>query len=48
MSGWLVEEATITVQLLGKQKDAKVIAADPEISAKIRTSLNAFVYALKP
>jgi hypothetical protein len=48
MSARIVEAATITVPLLGKQTDAKVIAADPEISAKIRAALQAFVDALKP
>lgn len=47
MSARIVEEATITVPLLGKQTEAKVIAADPAMAAKIRDALNAFVKAIK-
>jgi NAD(P)H-dependent FMN reductase len=47
MSARIVEEATITVPLLGKQTDAKVLAADPEMGAKIRGALDAFVSAIK-
>jgi NAD(P)H-dependent FMN reductase len=48
MSARIVDAATITVPLLGKQADARAIAADAEISAKIRAALEAFVKAIKP
>jgi hypothetical protein len=47
MSARIVDAATITIPLLGKQTDAKVIAADPEMGAKIRGALDAFVSAIK-
>jgi NAD(P)H-dependent FMN reductase len=48
MSARIVDAATVTVPLLGKQADARAIAADAEISAKIRAALEAFVKAIKP
>jgi NAD(P)H-dependent FMN reductase len=42
MSARIVEAATITIPLLGKQADAAIIVADPEMSAKIREALRAF------
>jgi NAD(P)H-dependent FMN reductase len=47
MSARIVEEATITVPLLGKQTDAKAMAADPAMAKKIRGALDAFVSAIK-
>jgi len=47
MSARVVEEATITIPLLGKQADAAAIAADPQMSAKIRAALSAFACALR-
>jgi DNA topoisomerase VI subunit B len=38
----MVDVATITVPLLGKQTDAAALAADPEIAAKIRDALDAY------
>lgn len=46
MSARLVDAATITVPLLGKQTDAADLAADPAIAAKIRDALAAFAAAL--
>jgi len=42
MSAKMVDVATITVPLLGKQTDAAAIAADPEGAAKIRGALEAY------
>jgi NAD(P)H-dependent FMN reductase len=47
MSARIVEAAAITVPLLGKQMDASAIAADAEISAKIRAALEAFAGAIQ-
>lgn len=48
MSARIVEGASITVPLLGKQTDAAAIAADPAIGSKIRAALEAFVEAIRP
>jgi len=42
MSARVVDVATITVPLLGKQTDAAALAADPQIAAKIRGALEAY------
>ena len=42
MSARMVDVATITVPLLGKQSDAAALTADPEIAAKIRGALEAY------
>ncbi len=42
MSARLVEEASITVPLLGRAVDAAGIAADPELSAPLAAALQAF------
>ena len=42
MSARMVDVATITLPLLGKQTDAAAIAADPEGAAKIRGALEAY------
>ena len=48
MSGRIVDQATITIPLLGKHTDPADIAADPELAAKIGTALNAYARALTP
>ncbi len=42
MSARMVDAATITVPLLGKQTDATLIAADPKVASKIRGALEAY------
>jgi len=42
----ILDEATITVPLLGKQTDAAEVAADPAIAARIRAALEAYARAL--
>jgi NAD(P)H-dependent FMN reductase len=42
MSARMVDAATITVPILGRQTDATVIAADPAHAAKIRDALAAY------
>lgn len=46
MSGRFVTEASITVPLLGRNLDAKAIAADPELSRVLRSALDAFCSAV--
>lgn len=48
MSAKIVDAATISIPLLGKQADAAAIAADPDMSAKIRAALQAFADAITP
>jgi chromate reductase len=47
MSARIVEAATITIPLLGKQTDAQAVAADPATAATIRGALEAFAAALR-
>jgi chromate reductase len=47
MSAKIVDAATITVPLLGKQTDATMIAADPAMAAKISGALEAYAAALR-
>lgn len=47
MSGHLVEEASITVALLGKDLDAEGIAGHPEMAGVIRNALIAFADAIE-
>ena len=42
MSARMVDAATISVPLLGKQTDATLLVADPECAAKIRGALEAY------
>ncbi|HEV2649722.1 MAG TPA: hypothetical protein VGU69_00565, partial [Rhizomicrobium sp.] len=42
MAARVIEDATITVPLLGKQTDANEIAADPAIAPRLRAALEAF------
>jgi NAD(P)H-dependent FMN reductase len=42
MSAKIIDAATITVPLLGKQTDAAAVSADPEIAVKIRDALQAY------
>jgi NAD(P)H-dependent FMN reductase len=44
----IIDDATITVPLLGKQTDAVDVAADPAIAAKIRGALAAYAKILTP
>ena len=46
MSAKIIDSATITVPLLGKQTDAAEVAADPAIAAKIRGALAAYAATL--
>ncbi len=46
MSGRFVTDASITVPLLGRNLDAKAIAADPELSRVLRSSLDVFCRAI--
>ncbi|HEY4125509.1 MAG TPA: NADPH-dependent FMN reductase [Rhizomicrobium sp.] len=48
MSGRMVDEATITVRLLGKTSSVQELADDPEISGIIRSALQAFMNAVTP
>lgn len=47
MSGSLVEEASVAVPLLSRSPDPEAIAADPELSALVRTALAAFARAIE-
>lgn len=47
MSGRIVDAATTTIPLLGKQTDASDIAADPTTAGTIRKSLEQFALSLK-
>ncbi len=46
MSAKLIDAATITIPLLGRQTDADALAADPAIAPKIGTALEAYARAL--
>jgi NAD(P)H-dependent FMN reductase len=46
MSARLVEGASITLPLLGRNLDADGIVADPELSAQLRRALEAFAAAI--
>jgi hypothetical protein len=46
MSARLIDEACITVPLLGRKLDAAGIAADPELAAQVRDALHRFVQAI--
>ena len=48
MSARIVEEASITVRLLGKTKTPEEIAADPETAPVVRAALAAFAKAVTP
>jgi len=47
MSAQLVEEASITLPLLGTVNDAESIATNPELTAPLRSALEHFVGAIK-
>jgi NAD(P)H-dependent FMN reductase len=47
MSGRFVDEASVTVPLLGRNLDAAAIAADPELSRSVRSALDAFCAAIR-
>jgi chromate reductase, NAD(P)H dehydrogenase (quinone) len=47
MSGSIVEEASVAVPLLSRSPDPEAIAADPELSALVRTALAAFARAVE-
>lgn len=42
----ILDDATITVPLLGRQTDAAALAADPAVGEKIRAALGAYAKAL--
>ena len=42
----IVDSACITINLLGSEKDAATVAANPEYAAKIKTALKAFAEAI--
>ncbi len=47
MSGCFVNEASITVPLLGRSLDAPAIVADPELSQSLRAALEALCLAIR-
>lgn len=47
MSGWIVQDASITVPLLGRNLDAAAIIADPDLSSMLRGALGAFALAIR-
>ncbi len=47
MSARLVDEASVTIPLLGPPVDAATIAADPELAGPLRTALEAFARAIE-
>ncbi len=47
MSARLIEAASITLPLLGRQLDASGIAANPTLSGELRAALMAVVAAVK-
>ena len=47
MSAHLVEEASITLSLLAKERDAGAIAADPVMATQISAALTAFAEAIR-
>ena len=48
MSAKIIDYATITVPLLGKETDAAAVADDPVIAAKIREALAVYASVLMP
>jgi len=42
----IVDSACITINLLGSEKDAATVAANPDYAAKIKTALKAFAEAI--
>jgi hypothetical protein len=46
MSARLIDEASIVLPLLGRNLGAEIIAADPELSPQLQTSLQNFVRAI--
>ena len=46
MSARIVDEASLTIPLLGTETDARAITKDPAMAGKIRTGLTAFASAL--
>lgn len=48
MSGRMVEEAEITIRLLGKTQTPSELAGDPEIAQTIRAALQAFADVVTP
>ena len=48
MSGRIVDAATITIPLLGKQTDPNEIATDPVLAPRIKVALEDYARALKP
>jgi chromate reductase, NAD(P)H dehydrogenase (quinone) len=47
MSARLIDDASITVELLSKRLDPEAIAASPEIAPALRTALDKFVQAIQ-
>ena len=47
MSARIIDGATITIPLLGKQADPGVILEDPAMTAQIRRALDAFAMAIR-
>ena len=47
MSARIVDDASITIPLLGTQTDGRAIANDPAMAKKIKSTLQAFASALK-
>ena len=47
MSARLIEEASITLPLLGRRLDAADIVSAPDLSAQIRTALDCFMQAIR-
>jgi chromate reductase, NAD(P)H dehydrogenase (quinone) len=47
MSARLIEEASITLPLLGRRLDAAGIVSAPDLSAQIRTALDCFMQAIR-
>lgn len=47
MSARLVEQASITLPLLGRAPDADGIVSDPDLSARLRAALADFVQAIR-
>jgi NAD(P)H-dependent FMN reductase len=46
MSARLIDEASITVELLSRKLDARAIAADPEIAPALRRALDSFTSSI--
>jgi NAD(P)H-dependent FMN reductase len=47
MAGKVIDEASVTIPLLGTQTDARAIAENPEMAKSIRDALAAFARALQ-